>query len=222
MGINFGALDPNINVNTASASTMPASTTAMPAPTGAPITLDLGKGAVLDLTKRNPGLTEVKVGAGWDVAQSGTDFDLDISAFLLSDAGKITSGNDVIFYNHMQMAGIQLSGDNRTGAGNGDDETINVDLSAIPAQYSKIVFCVSIDQAVARRQTFGMVQNAYIRLMDAANGNKELCRFSLRDDYSTDTAVIFAELRRNNGDWDFATLGEGKQGDLNTLAAYFS
>lgn len=222
MGINFGALDPNINVNTASASTMPASTTAMPAPTGAPITLDLGKGAVLDLTKRNPGLTEVKVGAGWDVAQSGTDFDLDISAFLLSDAGKITSGNDVIFYNHMQMAGIQLSGDNRTGAGNGDDETINVDLSAIPAQYSKIVFCVSIDQAVARRQTFGMVQNAYIRLMDAANGDKELCRFSLRDDYSTDTAVIFAELRRNNGDWDFATLGEGKQGDLNTLAAYFS
>lgn len=220
MGINFGALDPN--VNTASASTMPASTTAMPAPTGAPITLDLGKGAVLDLTKRNPGLTKVKVGTGWDVAQSGTDFDLDISAFLLSDAGKITSGNDVIFYNHMQMAGIQLSGDNRTGAGNGDDETINVDLSAIPAQYSKIVFCVSIDQAVARRQTFGMVQNAYIRLMDAANGDKELCRFSLRDDYSTDTAVIFAELRRNNGDWDFATLGEGKQGDLNTLAAYFS
>lgn len=220
MGINFGALDPN--VNTASASTMPVSTTAMPAPTGAPITLDLEKGAVLDLTKRNPGLTKVKVGAGWDVAQSGTDFDLDISAFLLSDAGKITSGNDVIFYNHMQMAGIQLSGDNRTGAGNGDDETINVDLSAIPAQYSKIVFCVSIDQAVARRQTFGMVQNAYIRLMDAANGDKELCRFSLRDDYSTDTAVIFAELRRNNGDWDFATLGEGKQGDLNTLAAYFS
>lgn len=220
MGINFGSLDPN--VNTASASTMPASTTAMPAPTGAPVTLDLGKGAVLDLTKRNPGLIKVKVGAGWDVAQSGTDFDLDISAFLLSDAGKITSGNDVIFYNHMQMAGIQLSGDNRTGAGNGDDETINVDLSAIPAQYSKIVFCVSIDQAVARRQTFGMVQNAYIRLMDAANGDKELCRFSLRDDYSTDTAVIFAELRRNNGDWDFATLGEGKQGDLNTLAAYFS
>lgn len=220
MGINFGSLGPN--VNTASASTMPASTTAMSAPTGAPVTLDLGKGAVLDLTKRNPGLTKVKVGAGWDVAQSGTDFDLDISAFLLNDAGKITSGNDVIFYNHMQMAGIQLSGDNRTGAGNGDDETINVDLSAVPAQYSKIVFCVSIDQAVARRQTFGMVQNAYIRLMDAANGDKELCRFSLRDDYSTDTAVIFAELRRNNGDWDFATLGEGKQGDLNTLAAYFS
>lgn len=215
MGINFGALDPNINA-------APAESTPIPVATGVPVTLDLSKGAVLDLTKRNPGLTKVKVGAGWDVAQSGTDFDLDISAFLLSDAGKITSGNDVIFYNHMQMAGIQLSGDNRTGAGNGDDETINVDLSAIPAQYSKIVFCVSIDQAVARRQTFGMVQNAYIRLMDAANGDKELCRFSLRDDYSTDTAVIFAELRRNNGDWDFATLGEGKQGDLNTLAAYFS
>lgn len=220
MGINFGALDPNINAAPAPAA--PAEPTPVSAATGVPITLDLGKGAVLDLTKRNPGLTKVKVGAGWDVAQSGTDFDLDISAFLLSDAGKITSGNDVIFYNHMQMAGIQLSGDNRTGAGNGDDETINVDLSAIPAQYSKIVFCVSIDQAVARRQTFGMVQNAYIRLMDAANGDKELCRFSLRDDYSTDTAVIFAELRRNNGDWDFATLGEGKQGDLNTLAAYFS
>lgn len=220
MGINFGAFDPNIN--TVPVSAAPASTTAMPAPTGAPVTLDLGKGAVLDLTKRNPGLTKVKVGAGWDVAQSGTDFDLDISAFMLGDAGKITSGNDVIFYNHMQASGIQLSGDNRTGAGNGDDETINVDLSVIPAQYSKIVFCVSIDQAVARHQTFGMVQNAYIRLMDAANGDKELCRFSLRDDYSTDTAVIFAELRRNNGDWDFATLGEGKQGDLNTLAAYFS
>lgn len=220
MGINFGALDPNINAAPVPAA--PAESTPIPVATGVPVTLDLSKGAVLDLTKRNPGLTKVKVGAGWDVAQSGTDFDLDISAFLLSDAGKITSGNDVIFYNHMQMAGIQLSGDNRTGAGNGDDETINVDLSAIPAQYSKIVFCVSIDQAVARRQTFGMVQNAYIRLMDAANGDKELCRFSLRDDYSTDTAVIFAELRRNNGDWDFATLGEGKQGDLNTLAAYFS
>ena len=193
-----------------------------PAPPTAGISLDLNKGAVLDLTKRNPGLKAVMVGAGWDMAVAGADVDLDISAFMLNSAGKITSGGDVIFYNNMQAPGIKLSGDNRTGSGQGDDETIDVDLSQIPPQYGKIAFCVTIHEAAVRRQTFGMVSNAYIRLCDAANGNKEVCRFSLRDDYSTSTAVIFAELKRNGGEWDFVTVGDGKQGDLNTLAAYYS
>lgn len=229
-----------INLGTTATSSAPigASTpvTPTPAPTPAPtpvgaeevalpnggVTLNLAKNTVLDLTKRNPGLSKVKLGAGWDVAQTGVDFDLDISAFLLNANGKITSGSDVIFFNNMTAPGVHLNGDNRTGAGEGDDEIIDIDLSAISPSVTKIVFCVTIADAIARRQTFGMVNNAYVRLMDAAQGDKELCRFILKEDASTDTAVIFAELSKNGADWEFKTIGEGKQGDLNTIATIYS
>lgn len=185
------------------------------------VTLDLNKGNVLDLAKASPGLSKVTLGAGWDVSGNGVDFDLDISVFLLNSANKITSGADVVFYNNKTSQGVTLSGDNRTGAGDGDDETITIDLNAVPASVTKIVAAVTIDQAVARRQTFGMVNNSYIRLVNS-DTNAELARFTLKDDYSIDTAVLFAELVRVDGTWNFHTLGEGKQADLNGIAAMFS
>ncbi len=184
------------------------------------ITLNLEKNAVLDLAKVAPGLTNAKLCAGWDVSAGGAQFDLDISVFMLNSAGKITSGNDVVFYNHPEVPGVKLEGDNRTGAGEGDDETINLDLNAVNPAVAKIVCCITIDQAMARRQTFGMVNNSYVRLVNKET-DQELCRFPLKDDYSTDTAVIAAELVRNGNGWAFHSIGEGKQADLNGLAATF-
>ena len=235
MGINLGTTAPATSTPLGASAPAPAApvipeTPAVPAgpapePVALPgggVTLNLAKNTVLDLTKRNPGLSKVKLGAGWDVAQCGDNFDLDISAFLLGANGKITSGADVVFFNNMSVPGVKLNGDNRTGLGEGDDETIDIDLSAISPSVSRIVFCVTIADAIARRQTFGMVNNAYVRLMDAAQADKELCRFVLKDNYAADTAVIFAELVKNGTDWDFKTVGEGKQGDLNTFATMYS
>ena len=182
--------------------------------------LDLNKGMTLDLTKRNPGLQNVMVGAGWDVAGSGVDFDLDISAFLLSN-GKVRSVSDVIFFNNKTASGVTLHGDNRTGAGDGDDEKISILLGSIDPGVDSIAFCVTIHEGASRGQTFGMVKNSFIRLVDESSG-RELCRFSLNTDFSTDTALIFAKLKRSGGDWDFEAVGEGKQADLNGLLAYFS
>lgn len=207
MGINFSSLG---------------STPVESAPTPSTgISLDLSKGSVLDLTKRNPGLKHIKVGAGWDVSTGGTDFDLDVSAFLLNGQGKITSADDIVFFNNKSVNGVTLQGDNRTGAGEGDDETLTVDLTAVPANVEKIAFCVTVFDAQTRHQTFGMVNNSYVRLMDMDQGDKELCVFKLKEDGSTSTAIIFAELKRNGSDWEFAAIGEGKQGDLNSLAAYY-
>lgn len=197
------------------------SPTPTPAPAAGGVSLNLSKGMTLDLTKKNPGLTKIKAGLGWDVAVSGgTDFDLDISAFICR-GGKISSGNDVVFFNNMEQPGVKLMGDNRTGAGDGDDEVIVVDLSALDPSVDKIVFAVTIFEAATRRQTFGMVNSSYIRLLDAANGDKELCRFELKDNFSTETALIFASLQKNGTDWDFTAIGDGKQGDLNALAGLF-
>ena len=235
MGINLGDLTSEatsapLGANSTQVTSAPAPAVAPtpvapePTPIQVPggVSLNLSKNTVLDLTKRNPGLTKVVLAAGWDVAQTGADFDLDISAFMLKNNGKISSGNDVVFFNNMQQPGIKLNGDNRTGAGEGDDETIDIDLALVPHDVHRIAFCVSIADAVNRRQTFGMVNNSYVRLLDAANNNKEICRFVLKDNYATDTSVIFAELIRKGNEWDFKALGEGKQGDLNAIAAYYS
>lgn len=220
MGINFGdiggapAANPTAAVETG---------TAQQISTPQGITLDLDKGAILDLSKQEPGLQHVKLGAGWDVASAGTDFDLDISAFALNSNGKITSVNDVIYFKHPEILGIKLNGDNRTGEGDGDDETIDVDLSLVPAQYSAIAFVVNIYEAQQRRQTFGMVNNSYVRLLNTDAGNKEICRFVLKDDYSTSTGVIFAKLKREGSAWKFEAVGDGKVvKDLNDIAAMFS
>lgn len=196
----------------------PAETPVNPQPS---LTLNLQKNDVLDLTKREPGLSKVTLGAGWDVAQAGQAFDLDISAFLLDENGKITSNNQIIFFNNKTAPGVQLMGDNRTGAGEGDDEEIQLDLTQIPAHISKVVFAVTIYDANNRRQTFGMVQNSYVRLLNPLKGDQEICRFNLKEEGSTGTSVIFAELYRQGQDWQFKAIGETKVADLNQLLALY-
>lgn len=187
-----------------------------------PQILNLQKNDILDLTKRNPGLKKVTLGAGWDVANGGVDFDLDIAAFMLDANNKFNSVSNVIFFNNKQGQGIELSGDNRTGAGDGDDETITIDLDMIDPSRQKIVFVVTIHEAQSKRQTFGMVNNSYVRLLDTANNDKELCRFNLKSDGSTATSVIFAELYRDMGEWQFKAVGEGKIADLNGILALYN
>lgn len=209
MGINLGSGFSNLggnNSNQANQSTL---------------TLDLRKNDILDLTKKNPGLRNVTLGAGWDISNNGSDFDLDIAAFLLDVNNKFNTVSNVIFFNNKQGQGIRLSGDNRTGAGDGDDETIVLDLAIINPSIMKIVFVVTIHNAMEKRQTFGMVNNSYVRLIDNENNGKEICRFNLKEDSSTATSVIFAELNRDGQDWQFKAIGEGKIADLNGVLALY-
>ena len=184
--------------------------------------LNLQKNDILDLTKRNPGLKSVTLGAGWDISYGGVDFDIDIAAFMLDANNKFNTVSNVIFFNNKQGQGIALSGDNRTGVGEGDDETITIELDQISSDIQKIVFVVTIHEAQNRRQTFGMVNNSYVRLLDTANNDRELCRFNLKADGSTATSVIFAELYREFGEWQFKAVGEGKIADLNGVLALYS
>ncbi|MBQ6630660.1 MAG: TerD family protein, partial [Romboutsia sp.] len=180
--------------------------------------LNLKKNDVLDLTKKNPGLDKVILGAGWDVATIGQDFDIDISAFLVGSNNKVNQiPQDVIFFNNKFSDGIYLEGDNRTGAGDGDDERIQIDLSQIRSDIQRIVFIVTIHEAQARRQTFGMVNNSYVRLLDAKNNERELCRFNLKENGSTVTSVVFAELYKDGYEWYFKAIGDGKIADLNGM-----
>ena len=189
----------------------------------APNLLNLQKNEMLDLTKVAPSLRNVILGAGWDAAVRGATLDLDIAAFLVNANDRVENiATDVIYFNNMSSTGIRLEGDNLTGDGDGDDERIDINLDLIPANIHRIVFFVTIYNAEAKKQTFGMVNNSYVRLMDKDQGDKELCHFILKDDYSTDTAVVFASLVRNGSDWDFVTLGEGKQADINGLVALYS
>ena len=183
--------------------------------------LNLQKNDILDLTKKNPGLKRVILGAGWDVATMGQDFDLDIAAFLLNNNNKVARiPDDVIFFNNMEGQGIRLEGDNRTGAGEGDDERIQIDLSMIRNDIAKIIFVVTIHNAQLKRQTFGMVENSYVRLLDAENDEKEVCRFNLKENGSTVTSVIFAELYRDGNEWRFKAIGDGKIADLNGILVF--
>lgn len=184
--------------------------------------LNLKKNDVLNLTKRNPGLQKVILGAGWDVANNGQDFDLDIAAFLVNSNNKVQNiPEDVIFFNNMQGPGIALEGDNRTGAGEGDDERIRIDLSQIPSYVQKIVFVVTIHEAQMKRQTFGMVENSFVRLLDEKNNEREICRFNLKENGSTSTSVIFAEINKVQGEWEFRAIGEGKIADLNGILGLY-
>lgn len=184
--------------------------------------LNLQKNDILDLTKKNPGLEKVVLGAGWDVATIGQDFDLDIAAFLLNSNGKVAQvPNDVIFFNNKLSDGICLEGDNRTGAGDGDDERIQIDLSQIRSDVQKIVFMVTIHEAQSRRQTFGMVNNSYVRLLDVKNNEKEICRFNLKENGSTVTSIVFAELYKDGYDWYFKAIGDGKIADLNGMLGLY-
>lgn len=174
--------------------------------------VNLQKGQKVSLTKGNPGLKKVVVGLGWDVNafDTGGDFDLDAAAFLLGDSGKVAGSGDFVFYGNLKHASgsVQHMGDNLTGAGDGDDEQILVDLGKIPAEYDRIVIVVNIYQAVSRKQHFGMIKNAFIRLVDQRN-NGEMCKYNLSDDYSGMTAMIFGEIYRHNGEWKFSAVGQG-------------
>jgi len=172
--------------------------------------LSLQKGGNLSLTKEAPGLSKILVGLGWDPrATDGAEFDLDASAFLLGANGKVRSDADFIFYNQLKSSdgSIEHTGDNRTGEGEGDDELLKVDLDRVPADVEKIVFTVTIHDADARKQNFGQVANAFIRIVNEQS-----------EDASTETAMIFAELYRNSGEWKFRAIGQGFAGGLKALA----
>ena len=208
MGINLGAGFENLNGNS-SISNQSAGI------------LNLNKNDILDLTKRNPGLKKVSLGAGWDIANNGLDYDLDIAAFLLDSNNKFNTVSNIIFFNNKESQGISLAGDNRTGAGEGDDEVININLEEINPNIAKIVFVVTIHEAQAKRQTFGMVENSYVRLVDLENNKREICRFNLKENGSTVTSVIFAELYKQSGEWQFKAIGEGKIADLNGILGLY-
>ncbi|GHU52150.1 hypothetical protein AGMMS49975_07380 [Clostridia bacterium] len=186
--------------------------------------VSLQKGQKVDLTKTNPGLTKIVVGLGWDTNKydGGKDFDLDAAAFLLGENGKVASESDFIFYNNKthQSNSVIHSGDNLTGAGDGDDEQIKVELPLIPATVQKIDFTVTINDAEARNQNFGQVSNAFIRIVDETSG-AELIRYDLGEDFSIQTAVVVAELYRNGTEWKFNAIGNGFSGGLGALCQNF-
>ncbi len=190
--------------------------------------VSLSKGGKVSLAKVaqdagiSGGLTKILVGLGWDVNRydGGAQFDLDAAAFMLAGTGKVRSSADFIFYNQKVGPGVEHMGDNRTGEGEGDDEVINIDLSAIPADIERVSFTVTIDQAEARKQNFGMVENSYIRVVDAVSGT-ELIKYDLGEDFSVETAVVVADLYRHNGEWKFNAIGSGFSGGLAALCANF-
>ncbi len=181
--------------------------------------ISLQKGQKIDLTKGNPGLNNIIVGLGWDVNKydGQADFDLDASAFLLDATGKVATDSNFVYYGNLKANGVEHTGDNLTGEGEGDDEQIKVELKAVPADVDKIAFTVTIYEAENRKQSFGQVSNAFIRIVDA-NTNEELIRYDLGEDYSIETAIVVAELYRNNGEWKVNAIGSGFAGGLAALA----
>lgn len=187
----------------------------------------LTKGQRVSLEKVAPGLSEVFIGLGWDVKaiDTGVDFDLDASVFLLGSNEKLISDNHFVFYNNLtspdSAKSVQHTGDNRTGAGDGDDEAIKINLQKVPAEVQKIVVTVTIFEAEERHQNFGQVQNAFVRVVNAQN-SQEVLRYDLVEDYSIETALIMAELYRKDGEWRLSAVGGGYQGGLKALLDRFS
>lgn len=185
--------------------------------------LSLNKGGNLSLTKTDPNLNKLLIGLGWDErATSGAEFDLDASIFLLSSAGKVRGDYDFIFYNQLKSdnGAVEHTGDNRTGEGDGDDEVIKVNLSQVPAEVDKIVVTVTIHDAQQRNQNFGQVANAFIRVVNEESGT-EVVRFDLAEDYSIETAMVFGEVYRHNGEWKFRAVGQGYSGGLQAMCQQY-
>jgi tellurium resistance protein TerD len=188
-----------------------------------PMAVSLSKGGNVSLSKEAPGLAAINVGLGWDArVTDGSAFDLDASAFLCNEGGKVRSDADFIFYNNKTSSdgSVVHQGDNQTGAGDGDDEAVAIDLSKVPADVQKVAFTVTIHDAEARKQNFGQVNNAYIRVINQADG-KEIARYDLSEDYSVETAMIFGELYRHGSEWKFKAIGQGFAGGLGPLAQNF-
>ncbi|MFA6068749.1 chemical-damaging agent resistance protein C [Janthinobacterium lividum] len=185
--------------------------------------ISLQKGGNVNLSKEAPNLKKIIVGLGWDPRSTdGATFDLDGSAFLLKSDGKVRGDSDFIFYNNLKSTdgSVVHTGDNTTGEGEGDDERIEIDLTRVPADIDRVSITVTIHDADARRQNFGMVSKAFIRCLNA-EGEKEIARYDLSEDSSTETAMIFGEIYRYNGEWKFKAIGQGFNGGLGPLARSF-
>ena len=185
--------------------------------------ISLNKGGNISLSKTDPNLKNIIVGLGWDARPTdGADFDLDASAFMVKDDGKVRSDSDFIFYNQMRSTcgSVEHTGDNRTGAGDGDDEALIVLLDKVPTDIQKIAFTVTIHDADARRQNFGQVSNAYVRIVNK-DTNNEVARYDLSEDASIETAMIFGEIYRHSGEWKFRAVGQGYAGGLAALARQY-
>ncbi|NLU69274.1 TerD family protein [Streptomyces sp. HNM0574] len=185
--------------------------------------VSLSKGGNVSLTKEAPNLTAVIVGLGWDArTTTGSDFDLDASALLANAEGKVGNDQNFVFFNNLTSpdGSVEHTGDNLTGEGDGDDEVVKVNLAGVPADVEKIVFPVSIYEAETRQQSFGQVRNAYIRVVNQADGN-ELARYDLSEDASTETAMVFGELYRHGAEWKFRAIGQGYASGLRGIAQDF-
>jgi len=187
------------------------------------MSVSLSKGGNVSLSKEAPGLSNILIGLGWDVRSTdGAAFDLDASCFLLNADGKVRSDGDFIFYNNLKSSdgSVEHTGDNLTGEGDGDDEAVKVNLSQVPAEVAKIAVAVTIHDADARRQNFGSVSNAFVRIVDSSNGT-EITRYDLTEDSSTETAMIFGEVYRHGEEWKFRAVGQGFAGGLGPMARHF-
>ena len=185
--------------------------------------ISLNKGGNLSLSKTDPSLTRLLIGLGWDErATSGAEFDLDASVFLLNNMGKVRGDHDFIFYNQLKSdnGAVEHTGDNRSGQGDGDDETVKINLPLVPADVEKIVITVTIHDAQVRNQNFGQVANAFIRVVNDETGN-EVVRFDLAEDYSIETAMVFGEVYRHNGEWKFRAVGQGYSGGLAAMCGQY-
>ncbi len=181
--------------------------------------VSLKKGENVSLSKTDPNLKNILIGLGWDTRVSdGADFDLDASLFMVCENGKVQNDDWFIFYNQLlsPCQSVEHTGDNRTGDGDGDDEAIKVALDKVPAQVSRLVIAVTIHEAEARKQNFGMVLDAFVRLVNS-DSDQEVLRFDLSEDYSTETAMVFGEIYRRGSEWKFRAVGQGYAGGLYTL-----
>ena len=185
--------------------------------------ISLNKGGNLSLSKTDPSLNNLIIGLGWDARPTdGADFDLDASAFMLKSDGKVRSDNDFIFYNQLRSTcgSVEHTGDNLTGDGDGDDESLIVQLSKIPADIQRVAITVTIHDAEARKQNFGQVSNAFMRVVNKDSG-VEVARYDLTEDASIETAMIFGEIYRHNGEWKFKAVGQGYAGGLAALVKQY-
>ncbi len=185
--------------------------------------ISLSKGGNVSLSKTDPSLKNVIVGLGWDARPTaGADFDLDASAFMVKEDGKVRSDSDFIFYNQTKSScgSVEHTGDNRTGAGDGDDEAVIVLLDKVPADILRVVFCVTIHDADMRKQNFGQVNHAYVRVVNK-DSNNEVARYDLSEDASIETAMVFGEIYRHSGEWKFKAVGQGYVGGLAALASQY-
>lgn len=184
------------------------------------MSVSLSKGGNVSLSKEAPGLTRILIGLGWDVRETdGADYDLDASLFMLNAAGRVRSDSDFIFYNNLRSTdgSVEHTGDNLTGEGDGDDESVKVNLSQVPGDVDSLAVAVTIHDATARGQNFGQVENAFIRVVNDDNGT-EIARYDLSEDASVETAMVFGSIYRHGADWKFRAVGQGYSGGLGPLA----